>query len=64
MNFSHNYTKELELLILDELLPVYEKYQRSKGVTDPLKHINSELLKQITSKRKLPALLRPTEKST
>ncbi|CAB4215757.1 hypothetical protein UFOVP1484_1, partial [uncultured Caudovirales phage] len=29
MNFSHTYVKELELLILETLLPTYEKYQKS-----------------------------------
>lgn len=58
MQLSHNYTKELELLILDTLLPVYEKYQKSQGITDPLKCINPELLAQVKSKKRLPALLR------
>lgn len=55
---SHTYTKELELLILDVLLPVYEKYQIAKGITNPLKEINPTLLNQIISKKRLPALLR------
>ena len=58
MQFSHNYVKELELLILDTLLPVYEKHLKQKGVIDPLKGINPDLLAQIKSKKKLPALLR------
>ena len=62
MQLSHNYVKELELLILDTLLPVYEKYQKSKGIVDPLKCINADLLAQVKSKKKLPALLR--EKQT
>lgn len=58
----HSYTKELELLILDTLLPVYIKYQKTKGDSDPLKHIHPELLSQIKSKAKLPALLREKTK--
>jgi len=58
MTFSHSYVKELELLILETLLPVYEKHQIAKGVLNPLKDINSDLLVQIKSKKKLPALLR------
>ena len=56
MNFSHTYVKELELLILETLLPTYEKYQKSIGINNPLTDINPDLLKQIKSKKKLPAL--------
>lgn len=53
------YTKELELLILDILLPAYEKYQKSRGVLqNPFRDINPKLLEQIRTKKKLPALLR------
>lgn len=55
---SHSYVKELELLVLDTLLPAYEKLQRDKGVKNPLKEINPHLLAQIRSKKQLPALLR------
>ena len=58
MTFSHSYVKELELLILDVLLPVYEKQQLSLGIQEPLKSINPDLLAQIKSKKRLPALLR------
>lgn len=61
MSASHTYEKELETLILDTLLPVYEKYQKSKGVLDPFKDINSSILKQVRKKRILPALLRTQE---
>ena len=57
----HSYEKELELLILEKLLPVYEKAQRAKGIKDPLKDINPVLLNQIKTKAKLPALLRKSE---
>jgi hypothetical protein len=53
---SHTtYTKELELLIIEKLLPVYYKYHREHG-TVPDK-INKDLLDQIKSKRALPRLL-------
>lgn len=58
---QHSYVTELELLILDVLLPVYEKQQLSKGVKTPLKDINPRLLAQIKRAKKLPALLRPVE---
>lgn len=62
MNSSHTYVKELEFLILDKLLPVYEKYQKQVGAINPLQDINPELIKQIKTKKKLPALLRAQEK--
>lgn len=58
MQLSHTYVKELELLILDTLLPVYEKHQINIGNKEPLKGINPEILAQVKSKKKLPALLR------
>jgi len=62
MNSSHTYVKELELLILDKLLPVYEKYHRAKGAQNPFHGISQDLLKQIKEKKQLPALLRAREK--
>jgi hypothetical protein len=56
MNCSGNYVKELELLILETLLPVYEKYQK---VGLPLDKVPTQLLKQIKRKKTLPALFRP-----
>ena len=57
MSSSYTYVKELELLILDKLLPVYEKHQKSQGVLNPLSGINQDLLSQIKAKKKHPALL-------
>ena len=59
MTIAHSYTKELENLILDVLLPIFEKYQKSKGVLNPLKDINPGLLSQLRVKKKLPRLLGP-----
>jgi hypothetical protein len=62
MNSSPIYVKELEMLILNTLLPVYEKHQRAAGVVNPLQGINPNLLKQIKAKKQLAALLRAQEK--
>jgi hypothetical protein len=58
------YTRELELLILDVLLPTYHRYYREKGIKPANLEINPELLKQIKTKTILPALLRPKEKQS
>ena len=59
---QHSYVTELELLILDVLLPVYNKYNKSKGILNGLSAINPRLLRQIAKTQKLPALLRAKEK--
>lgn len=59
MSMSHTYLKELESLILNNLLPAYVELQKSKGNKDPLKGINPSLLSQIRAQRELPALLKP-----
>ncbi len=64
MSLSHSYTKELEILILDTLLPVYEKYYKNKGIMTPMKDFNPDLIKQIRKRKTLPALLKPKEKQT
>ena len=61
MTLSFSYQKELETLILDTLLPVYIKAEKAKGVIDPLKGINKELLSQIKRAKVLPALFKPKE---
>jgi hypothetical protein len=58
------YTRELEVLILETLLPVYYKYYSEKGVKPSKLDINPDLLKQIRTKTVLPALLRPKEKQS
>ncbi len=56
-----SYTKELELLIVDKLLPVYEKYWREKGVPNPYQGINPDLLAQVKKVKTLPALFKPKQ---
>jgi hypothetical protein len=56
------YTRELEVLIIETLLPIYYKYYNEKGIKPNKLDINLELLKQIKTKAVLPALLRPKEK--
>jgi hypothetical protein len=58
------YTRELEVLILDVLLPTYYRYYREKGIKPGTLEINPQLLKQIKTKTVLPALLRPKEKQS
>lgn len=64
MTLSCNYTRELELLILDTLLPVYVESRKAQGFENPHDGINPRLLEQIKSVKPIAALLRPKEKPT
>lgn len=57
-----SYTRELELLILETLLPTYEKWHILKGTKNYMQGINPDLLKQVRRVEKLPALLLPKQK--
>lgn len=54
---THSYTRELEHLILETLLPTYYKYCNEYDI-QPIK-IHPELLQQIKTKQVLPRLLQP-----
>jgi len=57
-----SYIRQLEVLILDTLLPVYYKHCKEKGINPDNLNLNPELLKQIKTKAELPALLKPKQK--
>ena len=59
MSTQPKYTAELEALILDVLLPVYEQHCRTRGIASLKSEINPELLKQLRKKKTLPRLLMP-----
>lgn len=61
MTLNYSYTRELELLITDVLLPEYIKSQKAKGNREPLKGINPSLILQLKAHRKVAALLQPYE---
>lgn len=52
-----SYTKQLEHLILETLLPAYYKYCTEHSIRPT--EIHPELLKQIKTKQVLPRLLQP-----
>lgn len=59
MSTQPNYTAELEALILDVLLPVYEQHCRERGIVSLRSEINPELLKQLKNKKTIPRLFMP-----
>ena len=54
-----SYVAELELLITETFLPVFDKYYRDKGQLPPYTSINPDLLKQIRRHKRVPALFQP-----
>ena len=62
MSTQPNYTAQLETLILDVLLPVYEQHCKQRGIASLKNEINPELLKQIRKKKTLPRLFQPKVK--
>jgi len=63
MSTQPNYTAELETLILDVLLPVYEQHCRQRGIASLRNEINPELLKQLHKKKTIPRLFMPKPKN-
>ena len=61
-NFTHNYVAELELLILEELLPVYERWHKEQGLAIGYKSVHPDLLREIKRKKTLPRLFQPPKK--
>ena len=59
MSTHLNYTAELEVLILEVLLPVYEQHCRQRGIASLRNEINPELLKQLKKKKPIPRLFMP-----
>jgi len=53
-----SYTRELEVLITETLLPVYIAYFTERGLAPDFTNINSDLLKQINLRKQVPALFK------
>lgn len=61
-NFTHNYVAQLELLILDELLPIYERWHKERDLQVSYKNVHPDLLREIKRKKTVPKLFQPPEK--
>ncbi len=64
MTIKRSYVAELEFLILDKLLPIYEKYYKVVGKPIPYNELPHDLLKEVYIKKELPALLKPKKTQT
>lgn len=54
MNFERQYINQLEQLILEKLLPIYSKYYKITGQTEP----ELDELRPLKAKKQVPALLK------
>ena len=59
-----NYTAELEYLIVDKLLPVYEDYCRRYPFSPLAKEINYDIIREIKHTKDCGALLKPRKNLT
>jgi hypothetical protein len=57
MQFYTSYVQQLENLIVNVLLPVYEKYNKDMDEPNLLLGINPELIEKVKSKKQVAALL-------
>ncbi len=57
--YSRSYVQELERLILDELLPVYEQWHKESGLEILASRVHPELLRELKKKKTVPALFKP-----
>ena len=58
-NFTHSYVTELERLILDELLPVYERWHQEQNLEISYRQVHPDLLREIKRNKTLPRLFQP-----
>ena len=55
----HSYTLELELLVRDTLMPVFDLYYRERGEVPTYTNISPRLLKELYKPVQTPALFKP-----
>lgn len=60
-NYTRNYVQELERLIMDELLPTYERWHKEHSLSIDESKIPKELIKDIKRKKSVAALLKPSQ---
>lgn len=58
---KQSYVQELEYLIINTLLPVFDDYYRQRGELPPYTSINPDLLKQIKKRKSVPRLFMPPQ---
>ena len=58
-NYTHSYVAELERLILEELLPVYERWHQEQNLEISYRQVHPDLLREIKRKKVLPRLFQP-----
>lgn len=59
VNFKHSYTKELETLVLEELLPVYERWHQEHKLDIKYTKVHPDLVAEISRRKQVPKLFQP-----
>lgn len=60
-NYTRNYVAELERLVLDELLPVYERWHWEHNLPISETKLPKDLIKTVKQKKSVAALLKPPQ---
>lgn len=59
--YTRNYVQELERFVLEELLPVYERWHKENNVPINESKFPRDLIKDVKRKKVVAALLKPQE---
>lgn len=60
-NYTRNYVQELEQLVLNELLPVYERWHREHNLPINNSKLPTALIQSVKQKKSVAALLKPPQ---
>lgn len=58
-NLTRSYTRELEYIIREHLLPTYDKYYRERGELPPYTQFPKGILKDVTKPERVCSLCKP-----
>ena len=59
--YTRSYVQELERLVLQDLLPIYEKWHKEHGLVVDESKLPKDLIKDVKRKNVIAALLKPPQ---
>lgn len=60
-NYTRNYVQELERLVVEELLPVYERWHKEHNLVINNAKLPKDLIQTVKRKKSVAALLKPPQ---
>ena len=60
-NYTRNYVQELERLVVEELLPVYERWHKEHNLVVNNAKLPKDLIQTVKRKKSVAALLKPPQ---